>query len=74
MHSVTSSKKVAGLSVIALIAVGVFLIRCSGPQGREEAIVPSTPTPNPTFHRTLEVEGLDIFYREAGPEGAPTIL
>ncbi len=74
MYSVTSSKKVAGLLVIALIAVGVFLIRCSGPQAREEAIVPSTPTPNPTFHRTLEVEGLDIFYREAGPEGAPTIL
>jgi len=26
------------------------------------------------FYRTLNVEGLEIFYREAGPEGAPTIL
>jgi pimeloyl-ACP methyl ester carboxylesterase len=26
------------------------------------------------FYRTLNVEGLDIFYREAGPPDAPTIL
>jgi pimeloyl-ACP methyl ester carboxylesterase len=29
---------------------------------------------NRTMHKYLKVEGLDIFYREAGPEGAPTIL
>ena len=27
-----------------------------------------------TLHKTVEVDGLDIFYREAGPESAPTIL
>ena len=27
-----------------------------------------------TRHKTVEVDGLEIFYREAGPEGAPTIL
>lgn len=27
-----------------------------------------------TLHKTAEVDGLEIFYREAGPEGAPTIL
>ena len=26
------------------------------------------------FHRTVNVEGLDIFYREAGPKDAPTVL
>jgi pimeloyl-ACP methyl ester carboxylesterase len=26
------------------------------------------------LHKTIEVDGLDIFYREAGPESAPTIL
>jgi pimeloyl-ACP methyl ester carboxylesterase len=26
------------------------------------------------FHRTVKVDGLDIFYREAGPKDAPTIL
>ncbi|WP_165228092.1 alpha/beta fold hydrolase [Aquisphaera insulae] len=27
-----------------------------------------------TLHRTVEVDGLDIFYREAGPKDAPAIL
>jgi quercetin dioxygenase-like cupin family protein len=30
-----------------------------------------TPT---VFYRTLKVEGLEIFYREAGPRDAPTLL
>lgn len=25
-------------------------------------------------HRTVKIDGLDIFYREAGPKGAPTLL
>ncbi|MBA3447989.1 MAG: alpha/beta hydrolase, partial [Pseudaminobacter sp.] len=25
-------------------------------------------------HRTVEVDGLDIFYREAGPPDAPALL
>ena len=28
----------------------------------------------PTLHKTVKVEGLDIFYREGGPKDAPTIL
>lgn len=27
-----------------------------------------------TLHKTVNVNGLDIFYREAGPKDAPTIL
>jgi len=30
-----------------------------------------TPT---VFYRTLNVEGLEIFYREAGPRDAPAVL
>lgn len=29
---------------------------------------------NQTQHRTIEIDGVDIFYREAGPATAPTIL
>jgi pimeloyl-ACP methyl ester carboxylesterase len=29
---------------------------------------------HPTFYRTVEVDGLSLFYREAGPKAAPTIL
>ena len=29
---------------------------------------------HPTSYRTIQVDGLKIFYREAGPKDAPTIL
>ena len=29
---------------------------------------------NPTFYRTIRVDGLSIFYREAGPKNAGTLL
>jgi pimeloyl-ACP methyl ester carboxylesterase len=29
---------------------------------------------NPTFYRTVQVNGLAIFYREAGPQDAPALL
>src|SRR6267378_7433852 len=28
----------------------------------------------PVYYRSVKVDGLSIFYREAGPEDAPTIL
>ena len=33
----------------------------------------NTITPN-VFYRTLNVEGLETFYREGGPRDAPTVL
>ena len=32
-----------------------------------------TPT-SQVLHRTVKIDGLDIFYREAGPKDAPTVL
>jgi pimeloyl-ACP methyl ester carboxylesterase len=29
---------------------------------------------HPTFYRTTEIDGLSIFYREAGPKDAPALL
>ena len=29
---------------------------------------------HPTFYRTIQIDGLSLFYREAGPKTAPTIL
>ncbi len=34
----------------------------------------SASTRYPTLHKTIKIDGLDIFYREAGPQDAPTIL
>lgn len=32
------------------------------------------PMENPTFYRTIQIDGLSIFYREAGPKGGQTLL
>jgi hypothetical protein len=37
-------------------------------QGKER------PVEHPTFYRTMQIDGLSIFYREAGPKDAPTLL
>src|SRR5258706_14932838 len=37
-------------------------------QGKER------PVKHPTFYRTIQVDGLSIFYREVGPKDAPTLL
>jgi pimeloyl-ACP methyl ester carboxylesterase/enamine deaminase RidA (YjgF/YER057c/UK114 family) len=37
-------------------------------QGKER------PVEHPTFYRTTQIDGLSIFYREAGPKEAPTLL
>jgi pimeloyl-ACP methyl ester carboxylesterase len=34
----------------------------------------SQNTSHPTTHQTVEIDGLEIFYREAGPKDAPTIV
>ena len=57
----------------AAMAAVVFLILASSasaaPAQRTERAVA-----HPTFYRTVEVDGLSIFYREAGPKDAPTLL
>ena len=37
-------------------------------QGKEH------PVEYPAFYRTIQIDGLSIFYREAGPKDAPTLL
>ncbi len=38
------------------------------------AHVAAAEQPAAVHHKTVKVDGLDIFYREAGPQGAPAIL
>jgi len=67
-----------------LLAVGlVALTSGAGPSMSVSALpqkaeVPTTttekPDPTRTLYKTVKIEGLDIFYREAGPQNAPTIL
>lgn len=64
---------VLSLPIAAAITVGL----AAAGEGRHTA--PCTPAPAaaeslPVLHKTVKVGDLDIFYREAGPKDAPTIL
>jgi pimeloyl-ACP methyl ester carboxylesterase len=52
------------LAIAATLALSPLLA-----QSRKE-----NPVQHPTFYRTTQIDGLSIFYREAGPKDAPTLL
>src|SRR3984957_18067754 len=58
------------LSCIVLVFSMMLAISQLPPhaQGKER------PVKYPTLYRTIQVDGLSIFYREAGPKDAPTLL
>lgn len=60
-------------SVLAsLIALGLTASARTAPEDHsDDHSVAYTP---PTNYRTVTVDGLEIFYREAGPRDAPTVL
>jgi pimeloyl-ACP methyl ester carboxylesterase len=53
------------LMISAIFALFQSPVRAQGKESRVE---------HPTFYRTKQVNGISIFYREAGPKDAPTIL
>ena len=63
------------ITAITVLSVGPAL--SSAANGLSAAAAEPTGTRAriyPTLHKTITVDGLQIFYREAGPKGAPTIL
>lgn len=60
----------------ALAAVLAFAAQTALPStSRAESVTHSIASTHvPVYHRTMEIDGLDIFYREAGSKDAPTIL
>jgi pimeloyl-ACP methyl ester carboxylesterase len=69
---------VAVLGVVFLLASIAGELEASergqAPAGAVTPRAEAHPARYPTLHKTVKVAGLEIFYREAGPEGAPTIL
>jgi dipeptidyl aminopeptidase/acylaminoacyl peptidase len=60
-----------GLKVAEALVISAMLVSF---QWLAEAQGKERPMEHPTFYRTVKVDGLTIFYREAGPKNAPTIL
>ena len=52
--------------LLALVGAGGAMPRLTHPVAAQQPI--------PVMHRTVKVGELEIFYREAGPKGAPTLL
>src|ERR1700685_952353 len=61
--------KAAVLGVSLMLAA--FPLLAQG-QGKERPMEPRTE--HSTAYRTVQIDGLSIFYREAGPKDAPTLL
>jgi pimeloyl-ACP methyl ester carboxylesterase len=61
----------------SLLAVGTALIAAGtsapGAETKRAATAPAAAL-YPVYHHTISIDGLEIFYREAGPAGAPVVL
>lgn len=71
MSTPTKHKIVKAVAI--LVAFTSFTITPLSPSLAQE-ILSTVTSPQTTLHKTVNVDGLDIFYREAGPKDAPTLL
>src|SRR4051794_21598023 len=61
-------------AAVGLLGVGIFsLISASTARGGNEPQAESSPSPVVSYG-TAKLNGLDVFYREAGPKDAPVLL
>ncbi len=54
--------------------ISKLIKKSMGMNSKDEMSAESASKSNSTMYKTVKVDGLDIFYREAGPKDAPTIL
>src|SRR6266436_9194696 len=59
--------QVSRMVLVVSMMLAIFQLPAHA-QGKER------PVKHPTLYRTIQVDGLSIFYREAGPKDAPTLL
>ena len=52
---------------ISIVALSLEFLALGQVNGKEPTMA------HPTLYRTIQVDGLSIFYRETGPKDAPTI-
>ncbi|WP_237274428.1 alpha/beta fold hydrolase [Tenacibaculum ovolyticum] len=64
-------KSVLGITAITVLSLGLFSFET--PKNKNTVINIKEKT-YPTLHKTIKINGLDIFYREAGDINKPTIL
>ena len=69
------------LLAFVLASATLSLPALAAPQGNTAAsssspatVAPANASPATTLYRTIEIDGLRVFYREAGPRDAPVVL
>ncbi|MDA7977447.1 MAG: alpha/beta hydrolase [Pirellulales bacterium] len=68
----TLSSHMVGTSEGARVLESQPVMKTAPPTSNGSAI--DTKSSAVVLHKTVEIDGLEIFYREAGPKGAPTVL
>ena len=72
MHPFYSSRwprflQVSRMVLVVSMMLAIFRLPAHS-QGKER------PMKQPTSYRTIQIDGLSLFYREAGPKDGPTLL
>jgi len=67
----TTIKSVLGILAIAILSLGIYSFKSALVNDSTTKVESNT---NTTLYKTVKVNGLDIFYREAGDVNKPTIL
>jgi pimeloyl-ACP methyl ester carboxylesterase len=66
------------LTVVPFSLIGMLVVGATASKSEDKEPITDQETfvgvGYPTLHKTIEVDGLEIFYREAGPVDAPVIL
>jgi len=64
-------KPVLGFLFVAILSLGIFAF--NAPKENNTLTSAKIKTP-PTYHKTIAVNGVNLFYREAGNVNKPTIV
>jgi pimeloyl-ACP methyl ester carboxylesterase len=72
----TTRRRIGGIVPLAFMVAASMLApvtRAAPPQPPAESVA-AMPTPVVTHYRTATIDGVSVFYREAGPADAPVVL
>ncbi len=74
MNSKTQWTRILQISAAALVAIATLTLVGDAPGSVTAPTAKPTVSDTRVWHRTVEIDGLEIFYREAGSPQAPTLL
>lgn len=73
-HGTVERRSFLMAGATSLAGAGAALALANAAPGEARAAADPSAKAPATLHKTVKVDGLDIFYREAGPKDAPTIV